>query len=885
MKLNQLSVIFIIIILPMSLILSTYIGNLVDVSNQLSQYNALILNATYDAVKALEMNDLNDEYNLQTISLERNISGSVNSFFDSFANGMGQTGYTKEDVKDYVPVMLYTMYDGFYLYGPHENVKVQPSESMGEEKIEYGTKTFTPNNGTQVTCYCEFYKVDKDDGNEYFCVTRAFIGGKWVTDKNGVYKSNGEWDGNSAEYNGTVMKYKFQDNKLLDQQYGLKPYTHYTCRYMSDKNNTNAQNAYDLTINYSLDNFISIHGIWKGVSIDESGYLVNTNEDRFTKDGDYFIVKGVRVGPEALREHIISRVAKMTVETKPSGGKVYATYTNAPNGDFDKKVNNAYPYIVYNNTKYYLDTEFNDYVGKFNYVYDATNRINVSFSDTFSGYPIFRLDESKNVNTRVYLNRDEVQTLCDYMNRCPLTNNGGRPLETKDFYVLGDTDYYEDPQANNAKKSIVDHIEANINLFQHDEVNNYYYINYDRNNNRNPNGMVTYFKDVNAWLYYENAYNFTKGGIAYKDKDGDNRINTTYTGATEKEKMQKNPDYWPGVNEILKDIKKKNAVSNIFNQEYKVTSGGTGEVIEVKTEEGTTSEYISSHDLYVNDNEAVLFDFDVNNDANDPEQSDSTFNKHRMDVIIKTVEYNLVNSIANYKKYVTESGISTDFEYQMPTLSPNEWDVISSEISVLTFVQGLPVKRYRYFSDYALVSSTKNNLFASRNSIYVTSGPDKDNNYHDPRCGDLYKKDDNGTASNSQYSELEVDPEHHVDFVGYQNVDFDQTFKSGAYVDDKSKRNDNGETYYYYRQGASADYDCAVLKGDTVLTIDQVTSNSNGWVTSINGNGIKYDLSYNDNNTNNASSNARNAYIRALARRRYSLYSARNPEDSKVRTN
>ena len=43
MKLNQLSVIFIIIILPMSLVLSTYIGNLVDVSNQLSQYDALIL--------------------------------------------------------------------------------------------------------------------------------------------------------------------------------------------------------------------------------------------------------------------------------------------------------------------------------------------------------------------------------------------------------------------------------------------------------------------------------------------------------------------------------------------------------------------------------------------------------------------------------------------------------------------------------------------------------------------------------------------------------------------------------------------------------------------------------------------------------------------------
>ena len=72
---------------------------------------------------------------MQTISLERNISGSVNSFFDSFANGMGQTGYTKEDVKAYVPCMLYTMYDGFYLYGPHENVKVQPSESMGEEKF------------------------------------------------------------------------------------------------------------------------------------------------------------------------------------------------------------------------------------------------------------------------------------------------------------------------------------------------------------------------------------------------------------------------------------------------------------------------------------------------------------------------------------------------------------------------------------------------------------------------------------------------------------------------------------------------------------------------------------------------------------------------------
>ncbi len=102
MKIQNYSVIFIVIIMPIALILSIYTGNLIDVANKQSQYDALLLGATYDAVRAYQMNTLNNSYDSESNSKVRDINASINSFFNSLAAGMSQSGLTKNELRNYI---------------------------------------------------------------------------------------------------------------------------------------------------------------------------------------------------------------------------------------------------------------------------------------------------------------------------------------------------------------------------------------------------------------------------------------------------------------------------------------------------------------------------------------------------------------------------------------------------------------------------------------------------------------------------------------------------------------------------------------------------------------------------------------------------------------
>ena len=140
MKIQNYSVIFIVIIMPIALILSIYTGNLIDVANKQSQYDALLLGATYDAVRAYQMNTLNNSYDSESNSKVRDINASINSFFNSLAAGMSQSGLTKNELTDYVPAMLYTLYDGYYVYGVYNNV------ASTKNGISYDTTGTSRNN-------------------------------------------------------------------------------------------------------------------------------------------------------------------------------------------------------------------------------------------------------------------------------------------------------------------------------------------------------------------------------------------------------------------------------------------------------------------------------------------------------------------------------------------------------------------------------------------------------------------------------------------------------------------------------------------------------------------------------------------------------------------
>ena len=149
MKLQHLAVIFILIIMPISMVISTYVNNLIDVSNKEAQYDTVLMNSTYDAVRAYQINTLHNNFSSVNSSKVRDIETSINSFFNSMASGLSTKGYSKNDLEHYVPSILVTLYDGFYTYGPFENyTDVQDGKAIYNQKrtnvksTEYGLKPY-----------------------------------------------------------------------------------------------------------------------------------------------------------------------------------------------------------------------------------------------------------------------------------------------------------------------------------------------------------------------------------------------------------------------------------------------------------------------------------------------------------------------------------------------------------------------------------------------------------------------------------------------------------------------------------------------------------------------------------------------------------------------
>lgn len=134
MKLQSLAVIFVIIILPVSLVVSEYIQLQLDSVVLMASYDAKLNDATYDAIRAYQLNEQNattDGINNEKV---RDIEASINSFYASLANSMGAEGYTEEDLKPYVPAIVYTLYDGYYIYGPYRK--------KSNNTLDFGIKPF-----------------------------------------------------------------------------------------------------------------------------------------------------------------------------------------------------------------------------------------------------------------------------------------------------------------------------------------------------------------------------------------------------------------------------------------------------------------------------------------------------------------------------------------------------------------------------------------------------------------------------------------------------------------------------------------------------------------------------------------------------------------------
>lgn len=121
MKIQYLAVVFIIIMLPISLILSEYTKGQIQTLQLQTSYDSKLDTATHDAVKAYQLNSANSDTSDIADSKIRDIEASINTFFNSISTGFNMVGYNEEILNKYVPALVFTMYDGMYIYTSYNN--------------------------------------------------------------------------------------------------------------------------------------------------------------------------------------------------------------------------------------------------------------------------------------------------------------------------------------------------------------------------------------------------------------------------------------------------------------------------------------------------------------------------------------------------------------------------------------------------------------------------------------------------------------------------------------------------------------------------------------------------------------------------------------------
>ncbi len=228
MKLQSIAVLFAIIIIPITLILSAYIGIQIDTQSLWQSYNTKLLDATHDAVVAFQLNTIDNNYVTNSDSLRRDVKASINTFFSSLATNLRTPAASPEYISQYIPAVVVTLYDGYYIYSP---IETEYEEDSGKIKTKY--------------------------------------------------------------------------------KHGLKPYIQYTARYK--------EGIYDITINYSLDNYISVYGYMGNTYVARSGYLIISSD--VSSDGRTY--KGISItDQDAIKYYKEAKKFTDWINTTINGKKI-----------------------------------------------------------------------------------------------------------------------------------------------------------------------------------------------------------------------------------------------------------------------------------------------------------------------------------------------------------------------------------------------------------------------------------------------------------------------------------------------------------------------------------------------------------------------------------
>lgn len=213
MKIQSLAIIFILIILPITIVLAEYSNAQTQTLELEILYDSRLITATYDALQAFQINTFNDTQSDIADSKISSIEASVNSFYNSMESSFGLQGFSKEDLRGYTPALVYTMYDGYYIYSPYTNIAnidetngltIDPTNANGNNETIYGFKPYV------------YYSCRYKPGNDSdFVITYSLdnyisiagmIDGNYVKESGYlISKENLKKNGDTYYYNGVEI--------------------------------------------------------------------------------------------------------------------------------------------------------------------------------------------------------------------------------------------------------------------------------------------------------------------------------------------------------------------------------------------------------------------------------------------------------------------------------------------------------------------------------------------------------------------------------------------------------------------------------------------------------------------------------------------------------
>ena len=235
MKIESLAIIFILIILPITIVLSEYSKAQAQTLELETLYDSRLITATHDALKTFQINTFNDTQSDIADSKINSIEASINSFYNSMESSFGLQGYSKDDLKTYTPALVYTMYDGYYIYSPYTNIAntdettgltIDPMDQGGKNQTIYGVKPYV--------YYSCRYKPQSDNDSDFiitysldnYISISGMIDGKYVK-KSGYLISleNLKKNGNTYFYNGTeILQEASLSEKIVDENGNINSY-------------------------------------------------------------------------------------------------------------------------------------------------------------------------------------------------------------------------------------------------------------------------------------------------------------------------------------------------------------------------------------------------------------------------------------------------------------------------------------------------------------------------------------------------------------------------------------------------------------------------------------------------------------------------------------